>query len=56
VQLHRTNNIFKRIWVAIKYIFGTTEKYGYWDTTILRDDDVPRLIKLLQKAEKEKGK
>ena len=28
-------NIFKRIWVAIKYIFGYKSKYGEWDSVII---------------------
>lgn len=28
-------NIFKRIWVAIKYIFGYKCKYGAWDSIIV---------------------
>jgi hypothetical protein len=28
-------NIFKRSWVAIKYIFGYKSKYGHWDSMII---------------------
>ena len=42
-QLHQHKNIFKRIWSAIKYIFRVNERYGFWDTTILRKNDVVRL-------------
>lgn len=33
------NNIFKRIWVAIKYIFGYKSRYGAWDSIIVTKDN-----------------
>ena len=38
---------YKRIWVAIKYIFGYTSKYGHFDELIFKDQDVDKLIELL---------
>ena len=29
------NNVFKRIWVAIKYIFCYKSKYGAWDEIVI---------------------
>lgn len=53
VHLHQYNNIFKRIWIAIKYIFGYKSKYGHFDCTIFQSEDVPPLVNLLvQYAEK----
>ena len=43
VQLNQYRNIFKRIWVAIKYVFGYQCKYGHWDCTMLAPDEVERL-------------
>lgn len=40
---------YKRIWLGIKYIFGYTCKYGYFDEFILDRKDVDRLINLLNK-------
>lgn len=41
LSLHLTNyrNIFKRILVSIKYIFGYESKYGVWDTIIITKDN-----------------
>src|SRR5574337_647269 len=49
VHLRTYRNIFKRIWVAIKYVFGYRCKYGEWDETIIRWEDIPKLQKLLEK-------
>jgi hypothetical protein len=46
-QLIQYRNFLKRVWVAIKYIFGYQCVYGHWDTINVRDDDVNRLIILL---------
>ena len=43
IYLNKYRNIFSRVWVAIKYIFGYTSKYGHWDTWILRRKDCERL-------------
>ena len=39
---------FKRIWIAIKYVFGYKCKYGHWDCFLIKKDDTDRLIKLLE--------
>ena len=43
---------WSRVWHAFKYVFKLNCKYGAWDNTILNGKDVPRLIKLLEKVEK----
>lgn len=48
VQLTRTNNIFKRLWLAIKYVCGYQCKYGHWDCCLLSSKDVDKLIDFLQ--------
>ena len=48
VQLHKTNNIFKRMWLAFKYVCGYSCKYGHWDVTLLGEDDRKSIVKLLQ--------
>ncbi len=53
IFLNQYRNIFKRINVAIKYIFGYKCKYGHWDVWILINDDSKRLIELLKKIKKE---
>ena len=52
VFLNRYGNIFKRIWVAIKYVFGYKCKYGHWDCWLLHDDDLDRLLDLLTEYKK----
>ena len=52
VQLNRWRNIFSRIWIAIRYIFGYECKYGHWDTWLLNHDDVSRLRELLEDFDK----
>ena len=47
IFLNQYRNIFKRIWIAIKYVFGYRCKYGHWDTWMLRPEDLPRLKKLI---------
>ena len=51
VFLSRYHNIFGRIWVAIKYVFGYKCKYGHWDCFLLRPKDADRLITILKKYE-----
>jgi hypothetical protein len=49
VYLYQYNNIFKRIFTAIKYIFRCNKRYGYWDNCILYEEDIVRLRNLLNK-------
>jgi len=51
IFLNQYRNIFKRIWVAIKYVFGYKCKYGHWDTWMLREEDFKRLQQLLKEYE-----
>lgn len=51
-HLCQYRNFFKRIWVAIKYIFGYKSRFGCFDTFILRNEDAERLIAMLEKLEK----
>lgn len=46
-----SGGFFHRLKYAFKYLFKLNCKYGAWDCTILKDEDIPRLIQLLQKAE-----
>jgi hypothetical protein len=43
----RPESFYKRIWLGIKYIFGYTCRYGYFDEFILDPKDVDRMIGLL---------
>lgn len=44
-------NIFKRIWLAIKYIFGYTSKYGHFDEFIFKKEDAKELQKIVDYLE-----
>jgi hypothetical protein len=51
VQIHlkHYNNIIKRIWVAVKYVFGYRSRYGDWDNFTLKPEDKNRLMNSLEK-------
>ena len=43
VHLCQEHGFFRRIWTAIRYIFGYKSKYGDFGNCILKPDDVGRL-------------
>ena len=47
VHLNREHNVFKRIWTAIKYVFGRRCIYGDFDEVIINPNDADRLQKVL---------
>ena len=52
VHLNQYRNIFKRIWVAIKYIFGYGCRYGQWDVFELQRQDITKFKEILEILEK----
>jgi len=46
--LHTYKGFFKRIWVAIKYVFGYKCKYGHFDCFTLKPEDAPRFKQMLE--------
>jgi len=50
IFLCQNRNIFQRIWVAIKYVFGFKCQYGHWDCWMLRQEDCSRLLLLVDKV------
>ena len=40
---------WKRVWLAVRYIFGYRSKYGEFDVVSLRYEDVPRMKAILDK-------
>ena len=48
VHVHLTpeSNILKRIWIAIKYIFGYKCRYGHFDEFIFKKSDADKLQKV----------
>ena len=58
VHLTQYRNVFKTIWVAIKYIFGYKCRYGHFDCWMLKNEDCKGIKELLNKVidgEKNKG-
>ena len=47
VHLSREHNIFKRMWYAIKYVFGARSIYGDFDEIIINPNDADRLQKVV---------
>lgn len=47
VHLTPENNFFKRLWKALKYIFGHKCNYGHFDEFLLRDEDRKKLLDFL---------
>jgi len=50
VYLHQYGNLFRRLWVALKYVLGYRSKYGHWDCFLLRPEDAGRLRALLDRV------
>jgi len=49
IYLCQYRNIFKRIGIAVKYIFGYKCRYGEWDCFLFKNEDIKELQKLLEK-------
>ena len=49
IFLNQYRGFFRRLLIAVKYLFGYKCKYGHWDCVILKSEDTDRLIELLQK-------
>lgn len=47
VHLNPEYNIWKRMWIAIKYIFGYRSCYGHFDEFIFKKSDAERLQKVV---------
>lgn len=47
VHLVRERNMFKRLRVALKYLFGAPSKHGDFDEIILAPQDAPKLQRVV---------
>ena len=47
VHLNREHNIFKRMWTAIKYVFGRRSIHGDFDEVIIKPNDAEKLQKVV---------
>lgn len=56
IHLSPEYNIFKRIWKAIKYIFGYRSMYGHFDEVVIDQKDSYKLVQLLQYLDPESVK
>jgi hypothetical protein len=54
VYLQQYRNVFKRIWIALKYIFGYKCRYGHFDCTIIKKEDYQRFKRLIDKVIQDK--
>lgn len=45
---------WKRVWIAIKYIFGYRCKYGMFDEVVLNKEDIPKLEKIIEYLKRSK--
>lgn len=50
VYLNQYRSVWKRIWVALRYVCGYRTKYGHWDCFILRPEDAARLRSLVDRV------
>lgn len=50
VYLYQGRNFFKRVWEALKYIFGQKARWGHWETIIVKDRDVERMKAIVDRA------
>jgi hypothetical protein len=49
-EVHLTHDVWwKRLWTAVRHVFGYKCKYGCYDCWLMKDEDVDRLIDLLQR-------
>jgi hypothetical protein len=47
-QLNTYHAWYTRIWLAIKYVFGYSNRYGNWDCTLLDKAKVEELVAFLK--------
>ena len=46
-------NFFKRLWVGLRYAFGYKSRYGQWDSTIFKKEDLVKLKSYLDSKTKD---
>lgn len=57
IEVHLTTykNFFKRIWVALRYVFGYRCRYGEWDEVIVQPESAQEIAQFLTKYADSKG-
>ena len=51
IYLRQWHPWWKRVWLAVRYVFGYRSQHGHWDSWMLKREDAPRLRALLDKLE-----
>ena len=49
VFLNQYRSFFKRVWIAVKYVFGYKCRYGHWDCTLLNENEAIKLRDFIDK-------
>ena len=49
VQMISNKEWYKRVWAAIKYVFGHTSNYGHWDSASISPEEAVRMVELLNR-------
>ena len=51
IETHLTTykNLFQRIWVAVKYVFGYRSQYGEWDDVSINHQEAKRIRDFMDK-------
>lgn len=49
VQMISYKRWYRRLWAAIKYVFGYTSGYGHWDSATISPVEAGRIVELLNK-------
>ena len=52
VLLSDYQNIFQKIWAAVKYVLGYKCKNGHWDSMIIKEEDADKLIHMCEQFKK----
>lgn len=53
IHLKTYKNVFKRLYTAIRYVFGYKSRFGEWDNFIVNPNDAEKLIGILQQYKKQ---
>lgn len=52
VPLNHWRRWYHRVWLAMRFILGITERYGHYDTVELNPDDYGKIRSLLDESER----
>jgi len=51
VPLNQWRPFYQRVWLAIKYIFRSTNRYGHYDTVMIKSEDYGKIRDILSSSE-----